>query len=65
MDEQTFLLQLALMLSRGPMTLKKVGTTFVMESQGRKDSAGQANKILIPQSVVPWLHAMYSRYRVR
>jgi hypothetical protein len=61
MDEQAFLMQLAWMLARGPMTLKKVGATFVMESQGRKDAAGQANKITIPQSVVPWLHAMYIR----
>ncbi len=66
MDKDTFLAQLALLMSHGPVGVRKVGRTFLLESA---DTARHPRhpmhpmRVSIPQSVVPWLQEMVQRAR--
>ena len=60
MDKDTFLMQLAWLVAHGATTIKKQGSTFVLESAGT-DSAGQRHKLHLVRGSVPWFDQLYKR----
>jgi len=62
MDKDTFIMQLALLLSYGATSIDKKGQIYVMESEG-KDANGNAQKIKIPQKQIPWFDELYKSYK--
>ena len=62
MDKDTFIMQLALLLSYGATSMVKEGQSYIIESEG-KDANGNFQKVKIPQKQIPWFDELYKHYK--